>query len=162
MRVGVFTPLLSQLPLDEVLKKLKTHKIDTVELGTGNYPGDAHCKLSMLKTAPRSPRSRQRWRIMVFPSARLSCHGNPLHPDRDHARHDQEVSRKTIRLAEEAGRAGGGRFLRLPRRFAEREASQLGHVSVAAGLSRHAQVAVGESRRAVLDQVRPNSPPIMA
>ena len=48
MRVGVFTPLLSQLSLEDVLKKLKSHNIDTVELGTGNYPGDAHCKLSML------------------------------------------------------------------------------------------------------------------
>ncbi len=48
MKVGVFTPLLSQLPLDQVVAKLKTLGIDTVELGTGNYPGDAHCKLSML------------------------------------------------------------------------------------------------------------------
>jgi sugar phosphate isomerase/epimerase len=51
MRVGVFTPLLSQLSLPAVLKKLKTLQIDTVELGTGNYPGDAHCKLSMLEDA---------------------------------------------------------------------------------------------------------------
>ena len=51
MRVGVFTPLLSQLPLPAVLKKLKALQIDTVELGTGNYPGDAHCKLSMLDDA---------------------------------------------------------------------------------------------------------------
>ena len=49
MRVGVFTPLLSQLSLEDVLKKLATYDIHTVELGTGNYPGDAHCKLSMLK-----------------------------------------------------------------------------------------------------------------
>jgi sugar phosphate isomerase/epimerase len=49
MKVGVFTALLSQLPLDEVLKKRKAYQIDTVELGTGNYPGDAHCKLSMLE-----------------------------------------------------------------------------------------------------------------
>ena len=48
MRVGVFTPLLSQLSLDDVLKKLKSYDIDRVELGTGNYPGSAHCKLSML------------------------------------------------------------------------------------------------------------------
>jgi len=48
VRVGVFTPLLSQLSLEDVLKKLKSNNIDTVELGTGNYPGDAHCKLSML------------------------------------------------------------------------------------------------------------------
>jgi sugar phosphate isomerase/epimerase len=51
MKVGVFTPLLSQLPLESVLQKLKTLSIDTVELGTGNHPGDAHCKLSMLDDA---------------------------------------------------------------------------------------------------------------
>ena len=51
MRVGVFTPLLSQLSLVDVLKKLKSLNIDTVELGTGNYPGDPHCKLSMLDNA---------------------------------------------------------------------------------------------------------------
>jgi len=32
MRVGVFTPLLAQLSLDDTLKKLKSHNIDTVEL----------------------------------------------------------------------------------------------------------------------------------
>jgi len=41
VRVGVFTPLLSQLKLEEVFKKLKSNGVDTVELGTGNYPGDA-------------------------------------------------------------------------------------------------------------------------
>ena len=49
MRVGVFTPLLSELPLPDVLRKLKSLEIDTVELGTGNYPGDPHCKLTMLE-----------------------------------------------------------------------------------------------------------------
>ena len=45
MRIGAFTPLLSQLTLAAVLKKLAALQINTVELGTGNYPGDAHCKL---------------------------------------------------------------------------------------------------------------------
>lgn len=45
--VGVFTPLLSQLPLNAVLAKLKSLDIDTVELGTGNYPGDAHAPSSL-------------------------------------------------------------------------------------------------------------------
>ena len=49
MKVGVFTPLLSQLPLEDVVKKLKGMGVDQLELGTGNYPGDAHCKLSMLE-----------------------------------------------------------------------------------------------------------------
>ena len=49
MRVGVFTALLAQMPLDDVIAKLKGLGVTTVELGTGNYPGDPHCKLSMLE-----------------------------------------------------------------------------------------------------------------
>ena len=103
MRVGVFTPLLSQLPLDQVLKKLRSHHIDTVELGTGNYPGDAHCKLAMLEDAAALADFRKTLADHGFTISALSCHGNPLHPDADRARHDQEVSRKTIRLAEKLG-----------------------------------------------------------
>ena len=33
----------------------------------------------------------------------LSCHGNPLHPDEARAKHDREISRKTILLAEKLG-----------------------------------------------------------
>jgi sugar phosphate isomerase/epimerase len=33
----------------------------------------------------------------------LSCHGNPLHPDKARAQRDREVSRKTILLAEKLG-----------------------------------------------------------
>jgi sugar phosphate isomerase/epimerase len=33
----------------------------------------------------------------------LSSHGNPLHPDKERAKHDAEVSRKTILLAEKLG-----------------------------------------------------------
>ena len=36
------------MPLPDVLKKLAELHINTVELATGNYVGDAHCKLSML------------------------------------------------------------------------------------------------------------------
>ncbi|SPE23832.1 Xylose isomerase domain protein TIM barrel [Acidobacteriia bacterium SbA2] len=103
MRVGVFTPLLSQLPLPVVLKKLAALHIDTVELATGNYVGDAHCKLSMLDN-PAALTEFQK--IMADHGAKisaLSCHGNPLHPDRDRARQDREVSRRTILLAEKLG-----------------------------------------------------------
>jgi sugar phosphate isomerase/epimerase len=51
MRLGVFTALLSHHPLEDALATLKSLQIDAVELGTGNYPGDAHCKLSMLEDA---------------------------------------------------------------------------------------------------------------
>jgi sugar phosphate isomerase/epimerase len=103
VKVGVFTPLLSQLSLPAVLDKLKTLKIETVELGTGNYPGDAHCKLSMLD----DPRALADFRQILADHgatiSALSCHGNPLHPNSSRARHDAEVSRKTILLAEKLG-----------------------------------------------------------
>jgi len=103
MRVGVFTPLLSQLPLEDVLKKLKAKGIDTVELGTGNYPGDAHCHLSMLDDRAELEAFRKKLANHGFSISALSCHGNPLHPDAERAKHDREVSRKTVELAERLG-----------------------------------------------------------
>jgi sugar phosphate isomerase/epimerase len=103
MRVGVFTPLLSKLPLEAVLKKLAAFQINTVELGTGNYVGDAHCKLSMLENPSALADHKRILADHGFSISALSCHGNPLHPDKDRAHHDREVSRKTILLAEKLG-----------------------------------------------------------
>ncbi len=103
MKVGVFTALLSQLPLDEVLKKLKAFQIDTVELGTGNYPGDAHCKLSMLENSSALAEFKSKLADHGASISALSCHGNSLHPNADRARQAREISRKTILLAEKLG-----------------------------------------------------------
>jgi sugar phosphate isomerase/epimerase len=103
MRVGVFTPLLSQLPLEQVLIKLKSHNIGTVELGTGNYPGNAHCPLSMLQDSTALADFKSKLNDQGFTISALSCHGNPLHPDPEHADRDQEVSLQTILLAEKLG-----------------------------------------------------------
>lgn len=103
MKIGVFTPLLSQLPLDQVLAKLKTLGIDTVELGTGNYPGDAHCKLSMLDDTAALATFKHTLADHGVTISALSCHGNALHPDKEVARQARDVSRKTILLAEKLG-----------------------------------------------------------
>ena len=81
MKVGVFTPLLSQLPLPAVLDKIKSLHIDTVEFGTGNYPGDAHCKLSMLDDAKALAEFQKVLADRGITISALSCHGNALHPD---------------------------------------------------------------------------------
>lgn len=103
MKVGVFTPLLSQLPLAAVLGKLTSLDIHSVELGTGNYPGDAHCKLSMLENASALSDFQKLLADHGVSMSALSCHGNPLHPDRARGRRDAETSRKTILLAEKLG-----------------------------------------------------------
>ncbi|MGA3097566.1 MAG: sugar phosphate isomerase/epimerase [Bryobacteraceae bacterium] len=103
MKVGVFTPLLAQLPLEDVLKKLASYDIHTVELGTGNYPGGAHCKLSMLDNSAELAEFKKKLDDHGFSISALSCHGNPLHPNAEQARHDSQVSRQTILLAEKLG-----------------------------------------------------------
>jgi sugar phosphate isomerase/epimerase len=103
VKVGVFTPLLAQLPLEDVLKKLATYDIHTVELGTGNYPGGAHCKLSMLDNSAELAEFKKKLDDRGFSISALSCHGNPLHPNAEQARHDSQVSRQTILLAEKLG-----------------------------------------------------------
>lgn len=103
MRLGVFTPLLSQMPLEDALAKLKTFGISTVELGTGNYPGDAHCKLSMLDSPASLKEFRTKLEDQGFSISALSCHGNPLHPDAATAQKSQETNRKSILLAEKLG-----------------------------------------------------------
>lgn len=103
MKVGVFTPLLADLSFENVLKKLKQHNIETVELGTGNYPGDAHCKLSMLDDRAALNDFKAKLSDHGFAISALSCHSNPLHPDQSLAKKHQEVSRRTVLLAEQLG-----------------------------------------------------------
>ena len=71
MKIGVFTALLGTLPLEDVLKKLATLNLRTVELGTGNYPGDAALQAVHADSRRKnSSSSRSGWTITDFPSAR--------------------------------------------------------------------------------------------
>ncbi len=103
MRVGVFTALLSQFPLDTVLAKLKKLNINTVELGTGNYPGDPHCKLSMLENGNELSEFKKKLDGEGFHISALSCHGNPLHPNPAIAKAYQDTSKRTVQLAQKLG-----------------------------------------------------------
>jgi sugar phosphate isomerase/epimerase len=103
MKLGVFTPLLSQMPFADVLAKLKGMGISTVELGTGNYPGGAHCNLSMLENKAELKVFKDTLDEYGFTISALSCHGNPLHPNPEIGEAMAEVNRKTILLAAELG-----------------------------------------------------------
>jgi sugar phosphate isomerase/epimerase len=100
MKVGVFTPLLSRFDLDEVMNKLERHGIFTVELGTGNYPGNAHCKLALLDDRSALRDFKAKVADRGFAISALSCHGNPLHPDSTISKAHQAVHQKTVLLAE--------------------------------------------------------------
>ena len=103
MRVGLFTALFAKLSLDEVIQKIKPLGIRTLELGTGNYPGGPHLKLEWLDQAAKLKEFKQKLDDEGISISALSCHGNPLHPNKAFARSNQEVSRRTIRLAQKLG-----------------------------------------------------------
>ncbi|OMP66764.1 sugar phosphate isomerase/epimerase family protein [Domibacillus epiphyticus] len=101
MKLGVFTVLYQNLPFEEMLDKLSEMGVEAVELGTGNYPGSSHCDPDELLNSPEKIKSFQRAiesRGMTVSG--LSCHGNPLHPNKQFASKSHEVWRKTVQLAE--------------------------------------------------------------
>ena len=104
MKIGVFDPVFGDLALEPVLDRVSELGLEAVEIGTGNYPGDARCKPAKL-LADRAARERFAAafseRNLVISA--LSCHGNPLHPDAERARHDDTVLRDTLRLAAALG-----------------------------------------------------------
>ncbi|PTX49146.1 sugar phosphate isomerase/epimerase [Melghirimyces profundicolus] len=101
MKLGVFTVLFSQKPFEEMLDYVAESGLDAVELGTGGYPGTAHCDPDVLledegklKAFKKAVEDRG---LMI---SGLSCHGNPLTPDSAFARSSHEAFVKTVKLAE--------------------------------------------------------------
>ncbi len=106
MDVGVFTAILAGngVPLGDSLDYLKGQGIEWVEIGTGNYPGNAHCPLDeLLKSKKALDDWCDEFKRRKIRISGLSCHGNPIHPDKDFAKSCHEVQRKTIQLAEKIG-----------------------------------------------------------
>jgi len=101
MKLGVFTVLFAQKPLEEALDYIASKGLEAVEIGTGGYPGKAHCDPaalladdSKLKAFKKAVESRG-----LIISA-LSCHGNPLHPQKDIAKSFHDALIQTIELAQ--------------------------------------------------------------
>jgi sugar phosphate isomerase/epimerase len=101
VKVGVFTVLFQDMELEPMLDHVASLGLEAVELGTGNYPGNAHCDPDeLLGDASKLLRAVEQRGLAI---SALSCHGNPLHPDTEVARRSHETWRKTARLAVELG-----------------------------------------------------------
>ncbi len=100
MKLGVFTPLFSDRSLGDALDYIARLELDSVEIGTGNYPGNAHCPLDeLVASKTRAVEWKKQITDRGLTLEALSCHGNALHPDRRFARANHDVHRKTVRLA---------------------------------------------------------------
>jgi sugar phosphate isomerase/epimerase len=102
MRLGVFTPVFGGLPFPDMLGAVRAlQHVNAIELGTGGWPGSAHVDVDRLLTgAEEALTFRARVADAGLIISALSCHGNPLHPDRACADADDQIFRKTVRLAE--------------------------------------------------------------
>ncbi|MBQ7654265.1 MAG: sugar phosphate isomerase/epimerase [Clostridia bacterium] len=104
MKLGVFTTLLSYLSLDESLEYFKSKGIEMVEIGCGGYPGNAHAdpeKLLNDKAAlDEFKKTIDKHGLQI---SALSCHGNPVHPNKKIAEDFDKNIKDAILLAEKLG-----------------------------------------------------------
>lgn len=104
MKLGVFTVLFSDKGLDGMLDYVASMGIEAVELGTGGYPGDAHCKVDeLLAVEQKQKEFLEKITSRGLMISALSCHGNPLHPQKAMAEEADSVFMKTLQLASKLG-----------------------------------------------------------
>ena len=107
MKLGVFTCLLGNLPLEEALGYFKSKGLEMVEIGCGGYPGNSHADPDTLLA---DPSALSTFKSTVADSgleiSALSCHGNPIHPNKAIAADFDRTIKNTILLAEKLGIQG--------------------------------------------------------
>lgn len=102
MKLGLFTPVFGKLNQQEMLAKVRAlGKVQALELGTGGWPGSDHLDVDALLKSDSCAATtfKQQLADAGLTISALSCHGNPLHPNRDTARAYDELFRKTVCLA---------------------------------------------------------------
>jgi sugar phosphate isomerase/epimerase len=104
MKLGVFTVLFGSEPLEAALDRVVEAGLECVEIGTGNYPGNRHCRPEeLLADKAELGRFRKAIESRNLEISALSCHGNPLHPQAAVARDSHDTFVRTVELA---GRLG--------------------------------------------------------
>lgn len=101
MKLGVFTVLFSDRPFTEMLDDVQSAGLKAVEIGTGGFPGNAHCQLDeLLDSAAKRKSYLQEIQSRGLTISAFSCHGNPLSPDKTFAQTSHDTFVKTVQLAE--------------------------------------------------------------
>src|SRR6202166_1414802 len=102
--IGVFDPVYKDISMDAMLDKVSALGLEAMEIGTGGYPEAHHCPLDeLVADASKAKAWQKKFEDRGIHVATLSCHGNPVHPDPEHAKKDAETFRKTVLLAERLG-----------------------------------------------------------
>jgi len=104
MKLGVFTVLFGQKPLEETLDFIASKGLDAVEIGTGAWPGNAHCDpKALLEDESKLHAFKHAIESRGLMISALSCHGNSLHPQKAIAQDHHDTLIHTIDLAQKLG-----------------------------------------------------------
>lgn len=104
LKIGVFDTAFGDLSIEQLIDTIKEFKIEAVEIGSGNDPGNPHCDLDGLLADDSKRRAyMQQFEMNGIMVSAFSCHGNPVHPDTARARREDAVYRKSIDLAAKTG-----------------------------------------------------------
>ena len=102
--IGVFDPAFPDLTTDQLVNKYASMGVEAAEIGTGGYPNNKHCPMPDLLADDAKLRAwRKKFDDHNIQIATLSCHGNPVHPNREIAERDAQTFRQTVLLAEKLG-----------------------------------------------------------
>jgi sugar phosphate isomerase/epimerase len=95
MKLGVMNPVLNSMSFEEALEYLNSLGVDCIEIGAGGYPGDNHLKPKELLGHPdKIEEYKALLKKNNIEIAAISCHGNPLHPNKETAErfHNQFIN----------------------------------------------------------------------
>ena len=104
MKLGVLTNVIGDVPLKEALSYFKAMGIQMIELGCGGYPGKDHCNPDILL---HDEAKFQEFVDTINESgleiSALSCHANPLHPNKEIAKAFDDDMHNAVLMAEKLG-----------------------------------------------------------
>jgi sugar phosphate isomerase/epimerase len=104
MKLGVFTPVVSFMGLEEALKYLSGLGVQAAEMGTGGYPGDAHLKPAEIIGNPaKIAEIKGLFEKYNIELAAVSTHNTPLHPQKETAEKARKEIEDAILTAEALG-----------------------------------------------------------
>ena len=104
MKLSVLTVPLQALPAEEAFEYLSSLGVEQVELGTGGYTNRNHCNPDvLLADEGKIEELKNLLNKYNLTISALSCHGNPVHPNKKIAEEYHKAFVDTCKLAEKLG-----------------------------------------------------------
>lgn len=104
MKLGVFSPVLADMNLDDALAYLHKLGAEQMELGCGGFPGTAHADINIMsKDQAVLDKVKAAFDKNEMTVSALSVHGNGVHPDKAIAKKATDELTAAIKTARKLG-----------------------------------------------------------